>query len=323
MTNHPADQLNLVADIGGTNTRVALAKGSSLLPDTLAKYSNREFTDLGTVLRLYLKQQGNVECAGACVAVAGPVANGVGRLTNLNWSIDCPVLADATKAESVAILNDLQAQGYGLSGLQPDALTQVLTGAPHQPDAARLVVGLGTGFNAAIVYDTGDQVLVPPSEAGHIDLPVQTSEDQEFSEFVRKNHGFCAIDDVLTGRGIEQLYRWHGQTAGIPADKSAALIMAALRDGSDPTAKKSMRHFIHLAGVAIGNLALTHLPFGGLYLAGGVSRSVAPYFQQLGFEQAFRQKGRFTEYMQQFTVSVIEDDAAALAGCAVYLNRKI
>jgi len=133
MNKHPANEFHLLADIGGTNTRVALANGADLIGDTLAKFSNADFPDLGSVLGRFIADQGNVDCAGACVAVAGPVHNGVGQMTNLDWSVDRQLLADATGAEKVAILNDLQAQAHGLALMGSDALVQCRqTGGRHR-----------------------------------------------------------------------------------------------------------------------------------------------------------------------------------------------
>ena len=101
MSKYPADTYSLVADIGGTNTRVALAKGTRLLPETVRKYSNAGFPGLETVLRLYVEQEDNVDCTGACVAVAGPVRDSIGELTNLDWTIDKDTLIRATRAEHV------------------------------------------------------------------------------------------------------------------------------------------------------------------------------------------------------------------------------
>lgn len=320
MTHHPPNQLNLVADIGGTNTRVALAKGDCLLPKTQTKYSNREFSSLDALLKTYIAAQGGVDCAGACVAVAGPVRDGVGHMTNLDWSIDRTSLAATTQAETLAILNDLQAQGHALKGLDARAITPLIDG-PTPPDgAANLVVGIGTGFNSAVVMETPMGCLVPPSESGHADLPVQTAEDLALADFIRSRHRFCAIDGVLSGRGLERLYLWHSQNTGHMKDQSAAQIMQAVAQGSDPLATAAARHFTHLAAVVISNLALVHLPFGGIFLAGGVARSVAPFLLELGFEQSFRNKGRFGDFMANFSVSVIEDDAAALIGCARFLG---
>lgn len=320
MAQHPADQLNLVADIGGTNTRVALANGEHLLPGSISRYRNREFTGITELLLHYIAAQGGVDCAGACVAVAGPVKDGIGRMTNLDWTVDRDSLGNATKAEKIAILNDLQAQGHALKRLDSNSITPVLMGVPALANAVKLVVGIGTGFNSAVVYDTPKICLVPPSECGHADLPVQTADDLALADFIRKRHGFCAVDDVLSGRGLERMYLRLGAEKGDPVERKAADIMGAVDHGTDPLAEAAVRQFVHLVGVTIGNLALTHLPFGGVFLSGGVARAVAPHLEKNGFETAFHDKGRFRDIMENFSVSVIQDDAAALIGCALFLE---
>ena len=109
--------LALLADIGGTNTRVALADGKVLRDGSLGRYKNADFPDLGAVLRQYLLDQGVAHVAGVCVAAAGPVRDGVAVMTNLDWTIDGAMLTGATGAKTWAILNDLQAQGHALGHL--------------------------------------------------------------------------------------------------------------------------------------------------------------------------------------------------------------
>ncbi len=322
MTELPVNQLNLVADIGGTNTRVALADGTRLLPDTIAKFANRDHSDLMSVLHDYLARQGEVDCAGACVAVAGPVHDGVGRLTNLDWTIDRETLARAARAEKVAILNDLQAQGHALGHLEEASLSPLLA-APEpstSSQAVRLVIGVGTGFNAAAVFDTALERLVPPSETGHSVLPVRDELDEALFNHLRLRHGFPSIEDILSGRGLERLFAWHSAQAGENLQLGAAAIMELIRAGADETAIATAAHFSRIFGNVAGNLALINLPFGGIYLAGGVARAIAPHLNDHGFAQAFRDKGRFSTYMNQFPVSVIENDWAALIGGAHHLN---
>ncbi|MGB5556625.1 MAG: ROK family protein [Paracoccaceae bacterium] len=319
MSKHPADTYSLVADIGGTNTRVALAEGTRLLPETVRKYSNASFPGLETVLRRYVEEEDNVDCTGACVAVAGPVSDGVGELTNLDWTIDADSLVRATRAEHVAILNDLQAQGHALGHLDPAKIRPIIEGAPPRPNAAQLVIGVGTGFNAAAVFDSAFGRLVPPSECGHANLPIRTEAELRLCQYVESAHGFPAVEDVLSGRGLERVYRWLGHEAGDERELTAADIMVAVSSASDPRAEEAARVFVRILGTVAGNLSLIQLPFGGVFLIGGVARAMTPHLERFGFEAAFRDKGRFAGFMGNFSVSVIEDDFAALIGCAGYL----
>lgn len=316
---HAPDTLTLVADIGGTNTRVALAQGARLRTETIRRYANADHANLAEVLARFLAAEGDVDCAGACVAVAGPVTEGVGRLTNLDWQIDGPTLAAAARAERVAILNDLQAQGHGLGHLPPGSLRPV-TGGAGKPGAAQLVIGVGTGFNAAPVHEAPGGRLVAASECGHASLPVRTEEDLRLARHVQRAHGFAGVEDVLSGRGLERVHAWLAEEAGRPDRLPAAEIMARIGAGGDDLADRTGQAFVRLLGTVAGDLALVHLPFGGLYLCGGVARAFAPHLGRFGFAEAFCDKGRFAPFMAAFPVQVIEDDFAALTGCAVYLE---
>ena len=319
---HPANTLSLVADIGGTNTRCALADGLKVLPDTVRRYSNAEYSGLEAVLRTYIADEGDVNTVAACVAVAGPVRDGKASMTNLDWTIDRDTLARASKAETVAILNDLQAQGHALGHLSADAVRPIINGpdVDPSPQAVRLVVGVGTGFNAAPVFHTEHGTFVPPSESGHANLPIRTEQDLRLCQFVSNAHGFPAVEDVLSGRGLERAYAFFGEEAGDPRHKDAKDIMEACAKGDDPRASDAVHLFTRILGTVCGNLSLIQLPFGGVYLVGGVARAFAPYLTQYGFGDAFRDKGRFAGFMGNFAVSVVEDDYAALVGSAAHLE---
>jgi glucokinase len=310
-----------VADIGGTNTRVALAEGAMVRHDTVRRFANADHADLAAILRAYLRDQGVGRCAGAAVAVAGPVQDGVAEMTNLAWTITPGAVAEACGAGTVTILNDLQAQGHALDRIAPRHLRKVIAGAPHPRDGARLVIGVGTGFNAAPVHRLPGGRLVVPSECGHQTLPVRTQEDLALAAHVGAEHGFAGVEDVLSGRGVTRLYNWCAGTDSRSAVLSAAEVMQAIGRGGDAAAERTAAVFVRLLGCVTGDLALVHLPFRGIYLVGGVARAFAPHLDAHGFRAAFRDKGRFSDFMDQFPVHVIEDDFAALEGCADHLAR--
>ncbi|MBB5721622.1 glucokinase [Loktanella ponticola] len=317
---HPQNKYALVADIGGTNTRVALADGTRVLPDTIRRYANMNFAGLEPVLQQYLSEEGDVSPIATCVAVAGPVQDGQATMTNLDWTMTNASLAAATNAPTVAILNDLQAQGYAVGHIADENLDTVLAGDAAKPTAAKLVVGVGTGFNAAPVIESAGGRVVPPSESGHVTLPTLTPADRDLADFVAQIHGFPSVEDVLSGRGIENVYRFVTTQKGTPAQMKAQAIMAAC-DAGDADALETVAICVRMLGAVCGNLALTLLPFGGIYLVGGVSRALAPHLEKCGFAAAFQDKGRFADFMQQFPISVVTDDYAALTGCAAYLAQ--
>lgn len=308
-------QLSLVADIGGTNTRVALADAGAVLHDSVRRFKNADVAGLAPVLAAYLADMKPGPLDGACVAVAGPVRDGVGQLTNLDWRIDRGELGAVTGAAKLAVLNDLQAQGHALSQLGEADLIRLLPQPPASAQAARLVVGLGTGFNAAPIYDTAGGRFVPPSECGHITLPRSSPGLAELSETLTREHGFAAVEEALSGRGIVAVHaHLHHETL------TSVEIIERLNAG-DAKATATAALFVEALGTVMGDLALIHLPFGGIFLVGGMARAVTPWLTPLGFTDAFRAKGRFGDFMDQFGVAVVTDDYAALSGCAAHLDH--
>jgi glucokinase len=312
----------LVADIGGTNTRVALAEGGRLVPASVRHYRNAGFDGLEPVLRRFLEETG-ARPRAAGIAMAGPVRDGRGRLTNLDWTLDTGALAAATGAGTVALLNDLQAQGHALGHLPQESLQVVLPGPPPNLEAAQLVVGLGTGFNVAPVYNRPEGRLVPPSEAGHAVLPVRRAEDLALARFIAERHGFCSIEDALSGRGLAWTHDFLCERAGVPGGVGSAEVMRRMAEGTGAEADRAraaVATFVRLAGEVCGDLALTLLPFGGLFLIGGMARAAAPHMAEFGFAEAFRDKGRFGPFMERFAVTLVTDDDAALIGAAAHLE---
>ena len=309
---------SLVADVGGTNTRVALAWGPAVLPDSIGRYRNADHPDLASLLGFHLATAGWAACAMACVAVAGPVEDGVAQLTNFDWRIDTSGLARATGASKVVLLNDLQATGFALGHIAPSHLREIVPQSAAGDNAAQLVIGVGTGFNAAVVHHLASGRYVAAAEAGQVNMPVGSGADLRLARFIEARNGFAVVEDVLSGSGIENIHAWLGRREESTSQMSAPDIVQALAR-NDPRAEATGRVFVRMLGVTVGNLALTTLPFGGILLAGGVSRAIAPYLDDLGFVEAFRDKGRFSGFMKGFGVSLIEDEHVALTGCASHL----
>lgn len=312
-----AQTLSLVADVGGTNTRVALAREGVVDRASIRRFANAGNPGLDAILRDYLSDRGGPAVAGACVAVAGPVDGDEARLTNLDWTIGRDGIQAATGARRIAVINDLQAQGHALDHIAADCLRPVIAPAAA-PRAAtpQLVIGVGTGFNAAVVHDGPAGRLVTASECGHATLPVRSEADLGLMRFVETAHGFAGVEDVLSGRGLERLHAWAAREAGRDEGRDASAIMAAIGTGGDAVAEATGAAFVRLLGTVAGDLALIHLPLGGIYLIGGVARAFTAHLERFGFARAFRDKGRFSPLMAEFPVSIIEDDYAALTGCA-------
>ncbi len=319
--------LSILADIGGTNTRVALAEGRRVLTDTIRRYPNAEYKargqDIAQVLRDYLRETGAV-VTGVCVAAAGPVQEGVATMTNLAWVMDAEKLRAATGATRVAILNDLQAQGHALGHIPADRLRPVIEG-PVAAGGPMLVVGLGTGVNAAPVHGHGAARMVPASECGHVNMPVRGEEDLALMRFVerllatRGEVAHCGTEEVLAGRGLTNLYAFASAEAGAGAHLDSAEVLRAL-EAEDPAAIHAARLYTRILAQVLADLALIHLPWGGIFLIGGMSRAMTPHFARFGLTAAFREPRRVDLLQTGFSVAVVEDDYAALTGCAAWLD---
>ena len=178
-----------------------------------------------------------------------------------------------------------------------------------------LVCGIGTGFNIALRIPTAHGVVVPPAEAGHTRLPVRNETEQKIVDHLVQKNRFAEVEDVISGRGIaivkEVLY-----------PKSALSARDIIQSGrTQPEAGHVIDVLCGFAGSYLGDLALTTLPTGGIFLIGGLARALRPFVNDSNFGLAFCDKGRFSEMNKSFGVHLVVDDFAALKGCSAYLMQ--
>ena len=307
----------LIADVGGTNTRVALAHNWRLQTHSIERYHNADQSGVAEILQDYLSNHApDARPSAVCIDVAGPVGDDQGQLTNLDWTVTTAQLCNATGASRGAIINDMQAQGLALSHLPTESFRSVLKGTAQTGN--RIVVNVGTGFNSAVILGEGPKLTVPGSETGHVNLPVPSPEIFELHQYLTTRFGFASAEEVLSGRGLGHIYAFLAKHDAAEPLASSQHIMAHLY--SDPLALQSITIFLEVFGCVCGNLALTHLPFGGIYLVGGMAQALADHYADSPFHNAFATKGRFAKFMNQFSVHLVQDDHAALAGCIAHLQ---
>lgn len=306
----------IVADIGGTNTRVALSEGRSLRTESIRRYRNDHFSGLDAVLSEFVSEMKPSTLDGACVAVAGPVSEGTAELTNRDWTIDAMTVSGPTGANTVLVLNDLEAQGHAVDLLDANGMMVLSEGIPHSASGDALVIGVGTGFNCASVRGERQARDVSAAEAGHMTCPARNTSEFELLQFVENADDFPSVEEVLSGRGLERIYQWLGLKAGTESRANAAEIVAACEAQSEARAIETVRYFTRFLGTVTGDLALVHLPRGGIFLVGGVAQSISPYFTRFGFLEAMTDKGRFSGLVGSYPVTVVTDDYAALLGCS-------
>ena len=306
----------LVADVGATNTRVSLTQGTRLLQDTIKTFQNSVAGSLEIILSEYLGQRFNYNLDGICVAVAGPVAQNRVALTNISWTVDLGQLKKLSGSPNASLLNDLQAQAYALPSLKDEHFEHLFGQKPMNRHDKMLVCGIGTGFNIAEFIPTAYGPIVPPAEAGHARIPVRTEQERWIVNQIVAQRGFASIEDILSGSGLALLNSY------ICPEVSRTPQEVIEDSQNDPKAKEVIDCMVGFAGSIFGDLALTTLPFGGIYLIGGVSRAIAPFMHSGNYGTAFCDKGRFSDFNRQFATLMINDDFAALKGCANYLAQE-
>lgn len=308
---------SLVGDLGGTNCRLALVGPGGSGLRLVRSYRNADFDTPEAVLRRYLDDAQVDRVHSVCLGVAGPVRDQSVHLTNYPWHLSAKSVANTTGAAQVRLLNDLQAHGYALHSLDRADMMSIAPGQPGPQDAPRLIVAIGTGVNAAVAHQRDRAVFVPPSESGHMGLPVSDQIDLDFASSVMREQGHCPVEVALSGKGLARL--WH--LFGGPDGQDGIAVTRAFLDG-DLSAESAMRRIALYMGRYCADLALVHLPFGGLFVGGSVGLALAPYLAQLGFLKAFHRAGPYADLLAAVPVYAVPDEPLSLMGCAVFLAQE-
>ena len=306
----------LAGDIGGTKT--ALLRGrwqdGRLTVLAEARYDSRAYADLAEPVRAFLGD--TPPPPRACFAVAGPVEPAPGggtqaRITNLPWQLDSARLERDLGIERVTLINDLAGVGHGIAVLGPEQVRTLQPGTPRG-DSPRAVMGVGTGLGIALLVPQAAAWRVFPSEGGHVDFAPLDDRQVRLREFARLRLGIerVSFERLASGPGLALVYEFLGGPAVDAAGVSARANAGEARAG------EAMQLFARLCGAFAGNLALTCLPFGGLYLAGGVVQKNLPLFGSAAFLDAFGAKGRMAELLQQVPLRAITEPRVGLLGAA-------
>jgi glucokinase len=306
----------LAGDIGGTKTALLRGRWQDGRLDVLAeaRYDSAAYADLAEPVREFLG--GLPAPPQACFAVAGPVQPAPGggtqaRITNLPWQLDSARLAADLGIGSVTLINDLAGVGHGIAVLPPGDVVDIQPGTPRAY-SPRAVLGVGTGLGMALLVPDRGGWRVFPSEGGHVDFAPLDDQQVRLREFARLRLGVSQVsfERLASGPGLALLHEFLGG----PAVDAATVSSRA--GAGDTRARQAMQLFARLCGAVAGNLALTCLPFGGLYLAGGVVQKNEPLFASQTFLTAFRAKGRMADLLADIPVRLIREPRVGLLGAA-------
>jgi glucokinase len=304
----------LVADVGGTNSRLGLASDGRLDPTSLRRFKNSDYGSFYDVVDAFRQGQKYVEINACAVAMAGPVSAQRARLTNLDWEISSADLKHAISCPRALLMNDLTALGYSLGHLPSEGVTTISEHAAGAPKNDQfLVVGLGTGFNVCPVKKVGNGPAVClEAELGHVARPASVSIFLE-TRFALDADQFATVEDCFSGRGLSNLHALLTKSAPIdPAD-----IVANHALGTDRHATQALELMADMLGALAREMVLQYLPLNGLYFAGSVARGLFDAGFGPNFLQGSAKHDQFEAQLQNVPVSVIKDDAAALIGCVV------
>ena len=328
----------LAGDIGGTNTRLAIFEQDGN-PRNIQEFRSQEYGGLEEIVAEYIRQTG-ATFTRACFAVAGPVESvqgySVAHGTNV-WSVEQRKLAEAVGVtpESIAVINDLAANAYGIDVLAAGKLLTLREGEPKA--GHRAIISAGTGLGVAGLYWEGRHHHPIPSEGGHSNFGPRNAFECDLLEYLaaqdRKTFGgHVSWERVLSGPGLYNLFDFHRhrglgrQTVRIPegmppGDAAKAISVAAL-DRSCERSSMALDLFVSLYGAAAGNVALQFLCFGGLYVGGGIAPKIVDRLRGPAFIEAFLDKGPLRQrVLEKISVRVILDEHTALRGAARYARE--
>ena len=324
----------LAGDIGGTNTRLAIFDVEGERPKAILEqtYSSKEHVNLEEIVGQFLKQ-GGTDVKAACYGVAGPVRDGCAKTANLPWVIDSKELAKLSGDATVTLINDLEANAYGLTALAPDDFVLLNEGAPDVC-GNEAIISAGTGLGEAGLRFEGGKRHPFATEGGHGDFAPRDELQIELLQFLMKETPHVSCERVLSGPGLLNIYRFLRDTKRFaePAwlaeqmsgtDPAALISKTELEEKSELCAE-ALEIFVSIYGAETGNLALRVLATGGVFIGGGIAPKIIRKLKEPLFIDSFVEKGRMSSLMESIPVRVIMNDKTALLGaalCAAALPR--
>ena len=311
----------LAGDIGGSTTRLALFESHSgrLAAAAEARYPSREHAGLAEIVAAFRADHPE-RVQRAAFGIAGPVREGRVETPNLPWVIEADDLARRLALPRVTLLNDLEANAYGVFTLEPEDLAELNAGRPS-PTGNAAIIAAGTGLGEAGLYASGSVLHPFAGEGGHADFAPRNDLEAELLARLRARLGHVSYERVLSGPGLVNLYEFLRDTGrgredvSLEGDPAAAIAGAALA-GRSPLAESALELFVSIYGAEAGNLALKMKATRGVYIGGGIAPKILPFLRRPRFMEAFTDKGRFRAFMEAIPVRVILNDATALRGAA-------
>jgi glucokinase len=321
----------LAGDLGATNTRLGLFKRQDPRP---VEVFSRDFPTKGypgvspMIQELLAETKTPVEdIEAACIGAAGPVIRQRVHPTNISWYLDAQDVIATTGLRRLHLLNDVEVMAYSVSALLPNEL-EVLQPGTKNPEGNAVLLTAGTGLGTGMLINVNGKMHPSPSEGGHADYAPRTQREVALLHALQKMYGRAHIEHIVSGPGLVNVLRFTaGQLGGSKvlsegtseAGLPAKVTQAAL-DQSDPACVEALDLFLAVYGAAAGNLAMTCMATGGVYLGGGIPPRILPAFAGGTFMRAFLEKEPMIDLMRSIPVSIVLNDQAGLLGAAVFAS---
>lgn len=317
MSTHRAPLL--VADIGGTNARLGIAQWNAatgtVAIDAVRTLHCADYLDIEQLLQAYLHAltAGSVpQPRDACLAIAGPLQNNVGMLTNIGWRVDGAQLARQLELGHVQLLNDFGALAASVPYLVDAEVFRIRANTAARGPIS--VVGAGTGFGAALLVPGGNGWDLVPTEGGHVSFAPTSRREQQVWEFLRGYEQHVCVENVLSGSGIVNIHRALGGDETLSPDEISRRALA----GSDARCVEAIEIFCEVFGSVAGNVALAQGARGGVFLGGGILPKLLPLFDAKKFLARFDAKGIMADYVEALPIALITAEYPALTGAAMW-----
>jgi glucokinase len=321
----------LAGDVGGTNARLAIVElnGPSARIARENRYPSRDYPGLTPIVHRFY-QEGPTRPDRACFGIACPVVSGDCTVPNLPWAVSASKLAAEIGIPRTTIINDFVALGYGIEQLGPSDLATLQEGSPtpHGPVA---LIGAGTGLGQGFLVWERDHYRVLPSEGGHGDFAPRGQLQAGLLQFLRRQFDRVSWERLLSGAGMVNAYRYLLAFTAAPEqatvraemekEDAAGVITRHGLAGTDRLSDRALDLFCEIFGAQAGNLALTVVATGGVYLAGGIAPRIVDRLKSGPFLTAFRDKGRMSELLSRIPVHVITNPKVGLLGAAAVAGR--
>ncbi len=328
----------LAGDLGGTKTLLSISEcvGTQVTSLFEQRYDSAAFDNLLPMVQTFLRAAGD-HARGverACIAVAGPVTETPdgqsASITNLPWRFDSGSLAAQLGIGRVRLINDFQGVGCGIEALTDEDIVTLQMGKPRAC-GPRVVLGAGTGLGESVLVWARDFYEVLPSEGGHADFAPTDAEQVELLRSLLSEFDHVSCERLICGQGLVRIYEFLRARQTAPESEtlrvamtqgdSAAAISAAALAGTDRLAQTALDLFVCMYGAQAGNLALTVLATGGVYIAGGIATKILDKLRDGGFMKAFLAKGRMAVLLADMPVRVVINARVGLLGAALAASR--